>query len=411
MALIDKFNNCIDFVLQWEGGFVDNPADPGGKTNHGITQTIYNKWLADNKKSKADVKDISLDTVKTIYFDRYFKVIPEVDILSIELLQVLFDTAVNFGLSGMVIFLQEALSVEMTGFYGDTTREKFLKNNSKDFALKIVENRKKYRYTRCLENPSQNVFLQGWLNRDEALRQKTYNGKEVEPMADDKVIMYPLKSLDCKGLYIDLQQNPPKIFPFSGEEGKKILILDLRKLGQEKARWINENPLEGKQEPVKSEVKTDTKKDVLEICEEERKAGGQDFKEVNGSNSGPQVKKYLEYVGLTEGNPWCAAFACWVLGQAGIGNPKTGDTWAIEEWARQKGIYSQTPAAKDVFLLIDSATGKPLHTGFIVKVNPDGQTITTIEGNLDDGIRYKYDRSISSCKYIRWYNQKSENII
>ncbi len=404
MTLIDKFNQCIDFVLQWEGGFVDNPADPGGRTNHGITQVVYNKWLADNKKNKADVKDISLDTVKTIYFDKYFKVIPEVDILIHELLQVLFDTAVNFGVSGMIIFIQEALNIEMTGLYGDTTREKLLKNNNKDFALKIVENRKKYRYTRCQEAPSQKIFLQGWLNRDEALKQLINNEKEIKSVSNDKITMYPLKPIDCKGIYIDFQQNPPKAYSFSGEDGKKVLILDLRKLGDEKARWLNENPLESREEPIKTEVKTNVITDVIEICEKERKLGGQDFKEINGSNSGPQVKKYLEYVGLSEGNPWCAAFTCWVIGQAGIDNPKTGDTWAMEEWARQKGIYSQTPAEKDVFLLIDSATGKPLHTGFVVKVNLDGKTITTIEGNLDDGIRYKYDRPITSCKYVKWYN-------
>jgi len=398
--------------LQWEDGFVDNSADPGGRTNHGITQAVYNKWLADNKKGKADVKDITLETVKTIYFEKYFKVIPAVDILIPELLQVLFDTAVNFGVSGMIAFIEEAFGMNLTGNCTDNLRQKLLKNNSIALALKIVDNRKQYRYKRCEELPSQKVFLQGWLNRDNALYEKINNKEEKINMANENNIkMYPLKEIDCKGIYIDFQQNPPKAYSFSGEDGKKVLILDLRKLGDEKARWLNENPLENKQEePQKTGVKTNIITDVIEICEKERKLGGQDFKEINGNNSGPQVEKYLEYVGLSEGNPWCAAFTCWVLGQTGIENPKTGDTWAMETWARQKGIYSQTPAAKDIFLLIDSFTDKPLHTGFVVKVNPDGKTITTIEGNLDDGIRYKYDRLISSCKYIKWYNQKDENI-
>ena len=42
------------------------------------------------------------------------------------------------------------------------------------------------------------------------------------------------------------------------------------------------------------------------------------------SNSGPHVENYLRYVGLSKGNPWCAAFVCWVFGEAGISNPRTG---------------------------------------------------------------------------------------
>ncbi len=44
----------------------------------------------------------------------------------------------------------------------------------------------------------------------------------------------------------------------------------------------------------------------------------------NRSNSGPQIEKYLKYVHLSKGNPWCAAFVCWVFGQAGISNPRSG---------------------------------------------------------------------------------------
>ncbi len=42
------------------------------------------------------------------------------------------------------------------------------------------------------------------------------------------------------------------------------------------------------------------------------------------TNSGPQVEKYLRYVNLPKGNPWCAAFVCWSLGKAEVSNPRTG---------------------------------------------------------------------------------------
>lgn len=40
----DGFEPALAFVLRWEGGFVDNPADPGGRTNKGITQKVYDAW-------------------------------------------------------------------------------------------------------------------------------------------------------------------------------------------------------------------------------------------------------------------------------------------------------------------------------------------------------------------------------
>lgn len=32
---------ALKFVLRWEGGFVDHPDDPGGRTNKGVTQKVY----------------------------------------------------------------------------------------------------------------------------------------------------------------------------------------------------------------------------------------------------------------------------------------------------------------------------------------------------------------------------------
>ena len=42
------------------------------------------------------------------------------------------------------------------------------------------------------------------------------------------------------------------------------------------------------------------------------------------NNSGKEVEQYLKYVNLPKGNPWCAAFVCWVYGEAGVVNPESG---------------------------------------------------------------------------------------
>ncbi|SKB40131.1 hypothetical protein [Daejeonella lutea] len=58
------------------------------------------------------------------------------------------------------------------------------------------------------------------------------------------------------------------------------------------------------------------------------------------SNSGPQVEKYLKYVGLGKGNPWCAAFVCWSLGKAGVYNPRSG--WSPDLFAGKRVIWASS---------------------------------------------------------------------
>jgi len=67
-------------------------------------------------------------------------------------------------------------------------------------------------------------------------------------------------------------------------------------------------------------------------------------REATGRNDGPQVEQYLCYTGLGKGNAWCAAFVCWVLGQANVENPKTA--WAASLFPNDKVIWKQGMVAK-----------------------------------------------------------------
>jgi lysozyme family protein len=40
-----NFDNALGFVLQDEGGFVNDPADPGGMTNLGVTQRVWQAFV------------------------------------------------------------------------------------------------------------------------------------------------------------------------------------------------------------------------------------------------------------------------------------------------------------------------------------------------------------------------------
>ncbi|MBF0568223.1 MAG: hypothetical protein HQK95_05085 [Nitrospirae bacterium] len=43
--MVDNFGKSIAFVLNAEGGYVNNPDDPGGETNYGISNSISKSYL------------------------------------------------------------------------------------------------------------------------------------------------------------------------------------------------------------------------------------------------------------------------------------------------------------------------------------------------------------------------------
>ena len=90
------FDSALKFVLRWEGGFVDHPNDPGGRTNKGITQKVYDGWRGRQGRAAQDVQLIGDDEVHSIYASDYW-VPPRCDLLATPLDLVQFDTAVNMG--------------------------------------------------------------------------------------------------------------------------------------------------------------------------------------------------------------------------------------------------------------------------------------------------------------------------
>jgi len=161
---------ALEFTLKWEGGFVNHPLDLGGPTNQGITQDTYNTYRIDKGLRTKSVEFIEKVEVREIYSQRYWKP-SEADSMILPLAIVHFDTAVLFGVRGAVLFLQEALGVGVDGNFGPQTESELRANNNKETALKIIQGRIDYHRRRVRENSSQEVFLDGWVNRANDLRE------------------------------------------------------------------------------------------------------------------------------------------------------------------------------------------------------------------------------------------------
>jgi hypothetical protein len=107
--------------------------------------------------------------------------------------------------------------------------------------------------------------------------------------------------------------------------------------------------------------------------------------DISDHNDGKLVETYLKYCNLSKGNPWCAAFVCWCLGQNNIQNPRSGycpNLFSQKNtiWQRNKKD-NQIPLPADVFGLYFYKKGRIAHVGFIK--NWTKQTVATVEGNTN----------------------------
>lgn len=172
------------FILKWEGGFVDDPADRGGRTNKGVTQKVYDAWRADAGKPAQDVKLITDAEVNAIYEQRYWRP-ARCESLRRKLDLVQFDTAVNMGTSRAVKILQTAVGASADGQFGPATQKACDACDVGTALIKYCEVREGL-YRRFAQAPGQAKFLKGWLNRLNDLRREAgLPGFEALPGAPD----------------------------------------------------------------------------------------------------------------------------------------------------------------------------------------------------------------------------------
>ncbi len=104
-----NFQRALAFVLKREGGYVNDPDDPGGATNQGITQGTFSGWLADHGQQDTDVKEIQREEVWYIYRERYWKK-GRCEKLPEDIRLPHFDACINHGISRAGKLLQQAIN-------------------------------------------------------------------------------------------------------------------------------------------------------------------------------------------------------------------------------------------------------------------------------------------------------------
>ena len=165
------FDSSLPFILRWEGGFVDHPADPGGRTNKGVTQKVYDAWRDRQGFARRDVKLIEDREVHAIYEGGYW-LPPRCDLLRRQLDLVQFDTAVNMGVGRAVRFLQGAVGCGVDGQFGSGTAQAVARCEPRSALAAYCDAREAFYRRLVVANPKLKVFLKGWLNRLNSLRRE-----------------------------------------------------------------------------------------------------------------------------------------------------------------------------------------------------------------------------------------------
>jgi lysozyme family protein len=146
-----NFDDVIARVLANEGGYVNNPADPGGETNFGISKHAY---------PDVDIANLTRDQAAAIY-KRDFWDKMQLDLQAPAIGYQLLDFAVNAGVGTAIRVAQSVLDVAPDGNWGPISQQALANANSWHFQVQFPAAKIRY-YTKLSTFPT---FGTGWMNR------------------------------------------------------------------------------------------------------------------------------------------------------------------------------------------------------------------------------------------------------
>lgn len=185
------FELALAHVLKMEGGFSDDPFDPGGPTNRGITLAVFAstrgiELTAANRASLIEgLKRLGSAQTRQIYATRYWD-LSRAGLLPPDVAVMHFDAAVNHGVAAAVRMLQEAAGATVDGEIGPETLGRVRIMPGAELIARYADIRRaRYRSLGHFWR-----FGRGWLRRvdqtlDAARRARSANISFAQPEAGD----------------------------------------------------------------------------------------------------------------------------------------------------------------------------------------------------------------------------------
>jgi len=179
----EKFEKALKFVLRWEGGYVSDPHDPGGRTNFGITENTLRRARKLGIVDVKNVRHLTEEDAKKIYHELFWKPM-DLDEFPAFVAILLFDTAVHIGQWRTTKLLQKTLQnihkyaksprfyVAIDGKLGSRTKgalKEFSQLASEEAKQEFVRLFCTFRlqlyWNRVKNNGKLKRFMKGWLRR------------------------------------------------------------------------------------------------------------------------------------------------------------------------------------------------------------------------------------------------------
>lgn len=148
---MSNFDKAIDRLLGNEGGYVFNPADPGGETNWGISKRSY---------PNLDIKSVTKDVSKALYRRDFWDALG-LDSWHPAIAEQMLDFAVNSGNSNAVRALQRAVGVNDDGHIGPVTLAAVKAQKPSYVVMNLLAERIEF-MTKC---STWQTFGKGWARR------------------------------------------------------------------------------------------------------------------------------------------------------------------------------------------------------------------------------------------------------
>lgn len=165
-------SNLVPFILQWEGGFVNDPDDLGGATNKGITIGTFTEYRRKKGLSAPTVEDLKNisdaewhDVFKSLYWDRW-----KADgINSQAVANIVVDWVWASGVHG-IKRPQKLLGVVADGLVGPKTIAAINAADPRKLFDAIKADRVKFIDEICKARPKNEKYRKGWVNRINAIK-------------------------------------------------------------------------------------------------------------------------------------------------------------------------------------------------------------------------------------------------
>lgn len=162
----ENWEDCFAMVLQHEGGYVNDPRDPGGMTNLGVTKRAWEAWVGYTVNEEF-MRKLTPEKVKPFYKAMYWDKIKG-DQLPAGVDYAAYDLAVNSGVGRAAKYLQEIAGVTADGTIGPKSMVAIAACNPTETADAICDMRLDF----LKKLPTFDRFGKGWSRRVAEVKEK-----------------------------------------------------------------------------------------------------------------------------------------------------------------------------------------------------------------------------------------------